>query len=47
MFCGEGYYQNRAAVLPAAVKGELGALPQGLEHESGTFCYGGYPRRHG
>jgi hypothetical protein len=37
---GKRHYQDRAAVLPAAIMGELRALPEGLQHISRTLCHG-------
>ena len=49
LFCGECHRQDRrwVAVLPAAVKGEVRAFPEGLQHVPGRLCHGGHPRRHG
>src|SRR5258708_22357113 len=40
LFRGKRHYQDRAAVLPAAIMGELRALPECLQHISRTLCHG-------
>jgi hypothetical protein len=49
LFCGECDRQEwrRVAVLSAAIKGELGAFPEGLQHISRRRCHRGHPSRHG
>jgi hypothetical protein len=46
LFRGKRHYKDRAAVLPAAIMGELRALPECLQHISRTLCHavlGGLP----
>ena len=40
LFRGKRHHQDRAAVLPAAIMGELRALPECLQHKSRTLCHG-------
>ena len=49
LFRGSSHYQDGrwVGVLLAAVKGEFRTFTDGLQKELGTFCLGGYPRRHG
>jgi hypothetical protein len=49
LFCRECYCQDRrwVAMLTTAVKGEVRAFPEGLQHVPGRLGHGGHHRRHG
>ena len=49
LFRGERHYQDRrwVAGLPATIKGEVWAFPEGLQHVPRWLCHRGHPRCHG